>query len=148
MIYYRDRSVKVTSTEIQVEGERYRFEELSRIWHRRDQRSWRAVAGRGFWSLTSISPLVAAGIGVMIAIQLDVSAGTRAVVVVAAILVGLAAGPLLDPILGKLDDSFDRGVHLHEIWVERDGQEVRVLQTRDASRFGRIYRAVQRAAES
>lgn len=148
MIYYRDRSVKVTSTGIQAEGEFYRFEELSRIWHRRDQRSWRAVAGRGFWGLTSISPLVAAVLGVMIAIQLDVSAGTRAVVVVAAILVGLAAGPLLDPILGKLDDSFDRGVYQHQIWVERDGQELLVLQTRNASRFGRIYRAVQRAAES
>jgi len=148
MIYYSDRSVKVSSTGIQVDGELYRFEELNRIWHRRDQRSWRAVAGRGFWSLTSISPLVAAVIGVVVAVQLDVSAGVRAVVVVAAILVGLAAGPLLDPILGKLDDSFDRGVYLHEIWVERDGEEVRLLQTRDASRFGRIYRAVQRAAGS
>lgn len=148
MIYYSDRSVKVSSAGIQVDGELYRFEELSRIWHRRDQRSWRAVAGRGFWGLTSISPLVAAVIGVVIAVQLDVPAGIRAVVVVAAILVGLAAGPLMDPILGKLDDSFDRGVYLHEIWVERNGEEVRLLQTRDASRFGRIYRAVQRAAES
>lgn len=148
MIYYSDRSVKVTSTGIRVDGEVYQFDELSRIWHRRDQRSWRAVAGRGFWSLTSISPLVAAVIGVVIAIQLDVSAGARAAIVVAAILVGLAAGPLLDPILGKLDDSFDRGVYLHEIWVERDGEELLVLQTRDGSRFGRIYRAVQRAAET
>jgi hypothetical protein len=148
MIYYSDRSVKVTSTGIQVDGEVYRFSQLSRIWHRRDQRSWRAVAGRGFWSLTSISPLIAAVIGVVIATQLDVSAGARAAVVVAAILVGLAAGPLMDPILGKLDGSFDRGVYLHEIWVEQDGEEVLVLQTRDASRFGRIYRAVQRAAES
>lgn len=148
MIYYRDRSVQVTSTGIQVDGHLYRFDELSRIWHRRDQRSWRAVAGRGFWSLTSISPLIAAVIGVVIATRLDVSAGVRAVVVVAAILVGLAAGPLMDPILGKLDSSFDRGVHLHEIWAERNGEEVLVLQIRDASRFGRIYRAVQRAAES
>ena len=29
--------------------------------------------------------------------------------------------------------------------MERDGEEIRLLQTRDASRFGRIYRAVQRA---
>jgi hypothetical protein len=146
MIYYSDRSVRVTSTGIQVDGELHRFDQLTRIWHRRDQRSWRAVAGRGFWSLTSIAPLIAAVIGVVVAIQLDVGAGVRAVVVVAAILVGLAAGPLMDPVMGKLDDSFDRGVHLHEIWVERDGAEVLLLQTRDASRFGRIYRAVQRAA--
>ena len=66
--------------------------------------------------------------------------------IVAAILVGLSAGPLLDPILGKLDDSFDRGLHVHEIWVEWQGREILLLQTRDASRFGRIYRAVQRAA--
>lgn len=148
MIYYRDRSVRVTATELKVGPEVYPFAELSRIWHRRDQRSWRVVAGRGAWSLTFVSPLVAAVLGVVVAVQLDVSAGVRAAIVVAAILVGLAVGPLMDPVLGKLDDSFDRGIYLHEIWVERDGVETRVLQTRDASRFGRIYRAIQRAAES
>jgi len=144
-VYYHDRSVQVTSEAIEVDGEVYRFDELSRIWHRRDQRSWKALAGRGMWGLTYFSPILAAIFGLVVAFTVDLSFGTRVMIVVASILVGLSAGPLIDPILGKLDDSFDRGVHVYEIWVERDGEEIRLLQTRDASRFGRIYRAVQRA---
>ena len=54
-VYYHDRSVQVTSEAIEVDGEVYRFDELSRIWHRRDQRSWKALAGRGMWGLTYFS---------------------------------------------------------------------------------------------
>jgi hypothetical protein len=147
-VYYHDRSVQVTSAAIEVEGQVYPFDDLARVWHRRDRRSWKAVAGRGMWGLTLLLPVATAIIGFAVAFAFDLSFGARAIIVVAAILIGLSAGPLLDPILGKLDSSFDRGVHLYEIWVERDGAEIRLLQTRDASRFGRIYRAVQRAVES
>lgn len=146
IVYYHDRSVQVTSAAIQVEGERYPFHELSRVWHKRDQRSWKAVAGRGMWGLTYLLPFAAAVFGFVVAFVLDLSFGARVVIIVAAILAGLSAGPLLDPIMSRFDDSFDRGVYLYEIWVEHNGVEVRLLQTRDASRFGRIYRAVQRAA--
>lgn len=146
--YYRDRSVQVTSYALLVEDQIYPFDQLSRVWHRRDKRPWRELAGRGFWGVTYLFPFVGAAIGLTVAIVLDISLGARVTVVVGAILVGLSAGPLLDPILGKLDSSFDRGLYLHEIWVERDGRETRVLQVRNASRFGRIYRAIQRAAET
>jgi hypothetical protein len=136
----------VTSEAIQVEDQAYRFDELTRVWHRREKKPWRELAGRGFWGVSFLFPFVGAAIGFAVAIVLDLSFGARATIVVAAILVGLSTGPLLDPILGRLDSSFDRGLHLHEIWVERYGVEILVLQTRDASRFGRIYRAVQRAA--
>lgn len=145
IVYYRDRSIEVTSAAIQVNGEVYPFDELTRVWHRRDKRSWKAVAGRGIWGATYLVPFVLAVIGLVTAVVLDVSFGARVTIVVGAILVGLSAGPLIDPILGRLDDSFDRGVHLYEIWVEHDGRQLRVLETWDASRFGRIYRAVQRA---
>jgi hypothetical protein len=147
-VYYRDQSVEVTSTGIRVDDRLFRFEELARVWHRRDHRSWSAVAGRGAWGMTLIAPVVAAALGLAVALQLDVTIGTRAAIVVAALLVGLGAALLLDPILGKLDESFDRGVHLHEIWAEHNGLEIRLLQTRDASRFGRIYRALQRAVNT
>ena len=147
IIYYHDPSVQVTSTAIQVDEKVYPFDQLERVWHQRAQRSWRELAGRGAWGLTYLLPFVGAVAGFAIAFLLDVSLGARVVIVVAAILVGLSAGPLIDPILGKLDDSFDRGLYQHEIWVEHHGLEVRVLQTRNAARFGRIYRAVQRAAE-
>lgn len=146
IVYYHDRSVQVTSEAIQVDGEVYRFEQLSRVWHRRDQRSWKAVAGRGVWGLTTLAPIAAAVFGLVVAFTVDLSLGARVVIIVAAILVGLSTGPVIDLIASRFDDSFDRGVYLYEIWVERNGVEIRVLQTRDASRFGRIYRAVQRAA--
>ena len=144
--YYHDRSVQVTSNAIQVDDQVYRFDELSRIWHRREKKPWRELAGRGFWGMTYLFPFVGAAVGLTVAFVLDIPFGARATIVVAAILVGLSAAPLLDPILDKLDSSFDRGLYVHEIWVERLGMEIMVLQTRDASRFGRIYRAVQRAA--
>jgi uncharacterized protein DUF6232 len=144
--YYHDRAVQVTSEAILVDDQVYLFEQLSRVWHRREKKPWRELAGRGFWGVTYLFPFLGAVIGFTVAIVLDLPLGARATIVVAAIVVGLSAGPLLDPILGKLDSSFDRGLHIHEIWVERYGVEILVLQTRDASRFGRIYRAVQRAA--
>jgi hypothetical protein len=147
-VYYRDPSVEVTSAGIRVGERHYPFDQLARIWYRRDARSWRAVAGRGAWGMTLFVPVIAAAVGLVVAMQLDVAGGTRATIVVAAILVGLGAALLLDPVLGKLDESFDRGVHRHEIWAVHNGMEVRLLQTGDAARFGRIYRAVQRAAES
>jgi hypothetical protein len=146
-VYYRDRTVEVNSLGIRVHGHLYRFSELSRIWHRRARPSWGAVVGRGAWGLTLIAPLVAATAALLVALRLDVSPGTRAVIVLAAILVGLGAAVLLDLVLDKMDTSYDRGVHWYEIWAERDGRPFRLLRTRDASHFGRVYRALQRAEE-
>src|SRR5690606_27414501 len=87
--YYRDESVEVTRAGVRVHGHLYRFDELSRIWYRRGERSWAAVAGRGAWGLTLISPLVAAGLALVLALNLDVSPGTRAVIVLGAVLLGL-----------------------------------------------------------
>lgn len=149
MIYYNDDEIRVTSSGIEVDGQVHRFEELTRIWHQRARRNWRVVAGRGGWSLAYLLAPAVAVLGVVLALTLDLSTGARVTIVVAAVLVGLAAaGPLLDVLLGRLEDSFDRGSHVHEIWAERAGVPVRLLQTPDAARFGRIYRAVQRAAET
>jgi hypothetical protein len=148
IIYYRDPTVQVTSTAITVDDRVYPFDEVSRVWHTRRQRSWRELAGRGAWGLVYLLPFLGAILGLAAAVLLDLSFGTRVIVIVASILVGLSAGPLLDLTLDRLDTSFDRGLHLHEIWVEHRGRPVRILQTWDRARFGRIYRAVQRAAEA
>lgn len=149
IVYYQDRSVQVTSAAIHVDGAIYPFDQVARVWHRRDQRSWKAVAGRGMWGLTFLAPIAAAILGFVVAFTFDLSIGPRILIIAGAILAGLSTGPLLDPILNKFDDSFDRGIYLYEIWLEhQDGAEIRLLQTRDASRFGRIYRAVERAAGS
>lgn len=146
--FYRDQSIHITSHAVQVDGQVIPFDELSRVWYHRDSPSWLVMAGRGALSLTLVAPVVAAVVAFIVALRLDVSGGTQLIIVVVAIMVGLGTALLLDPILDRLDASFDRGVYRHEIWVEHNGIEVRLLQTRDASRFGRIYRALQRAAES
>ncbi|QSB15965.1 hypothetical protein JQS43_06440 [Natronosporangium hydrolyticum] len=147
IVYYQDPAVQVTSTAIEVDGRRYRLDQVRRVWFERDQRSWREIVGRGGWSLTYVLPLIGALLGFVAAFTLDVSFGTRITIAAASVLLGvLGIGPLWDPVLSKLDDSFDRGLYRHELWVEHNGVAVRLLETRDAARFGRIYRAVQRAA--
>lgn len=59
----------------------------------------------------------------------------------------LALTPFLEVPLGWLDRSYDRGSGVYELWVQRQGQELMLLQISDALRFGQIYRAVQRAVE-
>jgi hypothetical protein len=146
--FYHDRSVRVTSIAIQVDDHVYPLDELTRIWHRRDRRVWGVVAGRGALGLVVLTPLVMAAIGVLVAVRLDVTATTRLTIIVGAVLVGLAAGPILDVVLDRMDHSFDRGSRYYEIWAVRGGAPVCLLRIRDRQRFGRIYRAVQRAVET
>lgn len=63
-------------------------------------------------------------------------------------LVGLAVGPVADFLFNHLDRSYDRGSRQRELWVRWQGRPVLLLRTGDALRFGRIYRAVQRAMEN
>lgn len=147
-VYYRDRALEVTSAGVRAHGHLYRFDRITRIWYRRERASLRAVAGRGAWGLTLAVPVVAALAALLVALSLDVSFGSRAVIVLVAVLLGLGVVLLLDPILDKLDLSFDRGVRDYEIWADHDGRQIRLLRTRDASHFGRVYRALQRAEEA
>lgn len=148
VIYYRDPSVQVTSYGIEIDGVLTPFDELTRVWHRRHSVSARAVATRGVLGLTLLAPILVSIAAIAITLRLDLSLATRVVIVVAAVLIGLGTALLLDPILDRMDASFDRGVHQHEIWAERGGVEICLLRTRDAARFGRIYRALQRAIDS
>jgi hypothetical protein len=147
IVYYQDASVQVTSKAIEIDGHVYPLDQVRRVWYERNQRSWREVAGRGLWGVAYVLPLLGALVAFVAAFVLDLSFGTRVTIAVAAVLVGaLSIGPLFDPVLSKLDESFDRGLYRHELWVEHNGLAVRLLETRDAARFGRIYRALQRAA--
>jgi len=50
-------------------------------------------------------------------------------------------------LLERVDRSYDRGSRQLEIWGRTPGGDVLLLRTADAARFGRIYRALQRALE-
>jgi hypothetical protein len=146
-VYYRDKSVRITSDVIEVQERSYPLEHLDQVWHQRGERSFRVLAGRGALAAAMIGPVVAGVIGVVIAIRLDASSTVTVALVGVSVLVGLTAGPLTDLLLNRMDDSYDRGTHDLEIWVTVRGRPVLLLRTRNALRFGQIYRAVQRAVE-
>jgi Family of unknown function (DUF6232) len=145
--YYRDRSVEVTSERVTVDGHTYRLVDLGRVWHRRGGRSWRALAGRGALGAAMLVPLVTAAIGLVVAVRIDASPGTTVTLIAAAILVGLAAVPVADLLLDRVDRSYDEGSRCLEMWAEVRGTAVLLLRTRNRRQFGQIYRAVQRALE-
>ncbi|MEU8068287.1 MULTISPECIES: DUF6232 family protein [unclassified Micromonospora] len=146
--YYDDRSVQVTSTAVRVDGRSYPLAELATVWHRQGDRSWRVLAGRGAIGAALAGPLVTAVLGIGLAVWLQRSAVVTIAIVGVSVLVGLAVGPLADFLFEHLDRSYARGSREMEMWAQWRGQTVRLLHTRDAMRFGQIYRAVQRAMES
>ncbi|MGV9369774.1 DUF6232 family protein [Micromonospora tulbaghiae] len=146
--YYDDRSVQVTSTAVRVDGRSYPLAELTTVWHRRGDRSWRVLAGRGAIGAALAGPLVAAVLGIALAVWLQRSAVVTIAIVGVSVLLGLAVGPLADFLFEHLDRSYARGSREMEMWAQWRGRPVRLLHTRDAMRFGQVYRAVQRAMEA
>lgn len=146
--YFDDRSVQVTSTSVRVDGRTYPLAELTTVWHRRGERSWRVLAGRGAIGAAMAGPLVTAVLGIGLAVWLRSSAVVTIAIVGISVLIGLAVGPVADFLFEYLDRSYARGSRELEMWAEWRGRPVRLLHTRDAMRFGQIYRAVQRAMES
>jgi hypothetical protein len=143
-VYYRDDTVRVTSSWVQAYGLTYPLSDLSYVWHRRTRRDLR-VGGRiaGRWALVT---LLAAPVAVG-AIWLFTDWGLALVGL--AVLIGLVftLTPLSEFPLMALERSYDRGSAVHEIWVQCRGADVLLLRTDDALRFGQIYRALQRALE-
>ncbi|MEU5905103.1 DUF6232 family protein [Micromonospora sp. NPDC047527] len=145
--YYDDKSVEVTSTAVRVDGRSYPLAEITMVWHRRGSRSWRVLVGRGAIGAALAGPLVAAVLGIGVAVWLHRSPTVTIAIVGASVLVGLAVGPVADFLFEHLDRSYARGSRQLEIWARWRGHPVRLLRTGDALRFGQIYRALQRAVE-
>ncbi|BCJ58101.1 hypothetical protein Jiend_15230 [Micromonospora endophytica] len=93
-------------------------------------------------------PLVAAILGIALAVWLDGSTTVTVAIIGTSILIGLAAGPLADQLFEYFDRSYARGSRPREVWIRWRGHPVRLLRTPDALRFGQIYRALQRAIEA
>ena len=145
--YYRDPDVWITSTGVRMNGRELRLDELLQVWHTRGRRSWTTIAGRGALGLAILVPALIGALGIMVAFLVDASTSTTLALVGGGVLVGLAALPLADVLLEQVDRSYDRGSRSREIWARTPRGEVQLLSTRDAARFGRIYRALQRALE-
>ncbi|WP_446213055.1 DUF6232 family protein [Micromonospora sp. IBSANI012] len=152
-LYYRDDTVQVTSESIRAGGHAVRIADVTYVWHARGATTLAVrgrVLGRGVLVLLlSLPPLVA----LVCVVSLAWSAQDRgnwklALVILAGCAVGaLALTPFLEVPLSWLDRSYERGNRVHELWVQHHGQEMMLVRTPDALRFGQIYRAVQRAVE-
>jgi hypothetical protein len=146
--YYRDPEVLVTSAGVRMGGREYHVTEFARVWHTRSRRSWGRVAGRGALALAILVPVLVGALGILVALLIDASTPTTVALVGGGILVGLIGAPLADVLLEAVDRSYDRGSRRLEIWARVRGSDVLLLRTDDAQRFGRVYRALQRALDS
>ena len=145
--YYRDPDVLVSSTGVRMNGRDYRLDDLVQVWHKRGRRDWSTVAGRGALGVIMITPIVVGALGILLALLIHASFSTTIALVGGGILVGLVAAPLADVLLDQVDRSYDRGSHPLEIWGRIRGTDVLLLRTENRRRFGRIYRALQRALD-
>jgi hypothetical protein len=147
-IFYDDGAVRVTSESLRIGPHAYPLAEFGQVWHERGRRSWGVLANRSALLMVIIGPLVAAVLGIVVALRLHTSPTVTIAIVGASILLGLAVGPVADLLLEHVDSTYTRGSHPLEIWAQWRGAPVRLLYTRDAMRFGKIYRALQRAMEN
>nr|MDT0663082.1 DUF6232 family protein [Micromonospora sp. DSM 115978] len=145
--FYDDGPVRVTSEALRIGPRAYPLAELGQVWHQRGRRSWGVLANRGALLMAIVGPLVAAVFGIVVALKLHTSPTVTVAIVGVSILLGLAVGPVADLLLEHVDSTYTRGSHPLEIWAQWRGVPVRLLHTRDALRFGKIYRALQRAME-
>lgn len=145
--YYRDGDVWITSAGIRMSGRDFALPQLRQVWHARGRRSWTKVAGRGALGFAMLLPILVGGLGVAVAFLLDTSTPVTLGLIGGGILIGFATAPVADVLLERVDRSYDRGSRQLEIWGRTPGGDVLLLRTADAARFGRIYRALQRALE-
>jgi hypothetical protein len=145
--FYDDGPVQVTSDAVRVGGRWYPVDELTQVWHKRGRRSWGVLANRGMLLMVIVGPLAAAVVGIVVAVRLETSTTVTIAIVGVSVLLGLSVGPVADLLLEHVDQTYTRGAHPREIWAHWRGRPVRLLVTTDAMRFGKIYRALQRAVE-
>ena len=148
--YYRDDSVEITSRAIQVDRRLYPLGELATVYYRdggRETAGWRILGSRVALALAPPVLVIAALAVALLTILMDAGFVTKLLLFMVAGMLALAVLPLLDLTLGGIERTYDRGTRVHEIWARWRGTEVMLVRTADRSRFGRIYRALQRALE-
>jgi hypothetical protein len=153
--YYRDAGVWVTGEWVEVGPRRLPISELTYVWHRRGRPTARTatrLATRYGLIALLVAP-VAAGAGLLAYLAARAHGplavlGTAAVLTVTGLtLLWLLLSPVLEFPLMALERSYDRGLWVREIWVRWRGEDLLLLRTSDAARFGKIYRAIERAME-
>jgi hypothetical protein len=152
-VYYRDGEVRVTDRAIEVGGRMFPTAELSYVWHQRGRPTAQTASRRlvRFGLIAALTlPVVVAAVLVagLVVDGLPSQIGVAVVLTVVGVLLLLLFAPLLEFPMMALERSYDRGTSVREIWVRWQHHDLVILRTSDAARFGKIYRAIQRAVES
>ena len=67
--------------------------------------------------------------------------------VLGAVLAGSVGLLLVEGAISVVERSYDKGSSEHQIWARHLNTDILIFATRDKLRFGKIYRALQRAIE-
>jgi hypothetical protein len=149
--FYRDSAVYVGSAEFQVEDQAYRLEDLELVWHKRGPRGAPGiaiVAGRILLVLAVFAIIAGAGVAMR---DVDISGYDSTTVLAGAVLGVVLAGTvglfLVEGVITLIERSYEKGGAEHQIWARHLNADILLFATRDKLRFGKIYRALQRAIE-
>jgi Family of unknown function (DUF6232) len=149
--FYRDNAVYVGSAEFQVKDQAYRLEDLELVWHKRGPRGAPGVAlilGRFVLVMAVLGIIAGAGAAMR---DVDISGYDSTTVLVGAVvgvvLAGIVGLFLVEGVITLIERSYEKGGAEHQIWARHLNTEVLLFATRDKLRFGKIYRALQRAIE-
>jgi hypothetical protein len=112
----------------------------------REPAGWRVLGSRVALGLAPVALAIASITLAVVTIQLDAGGGTKLLLFMLTGMLALAIFPLLDLTLGGIECTYDRGTRVLEIWARWRGTEVMLVRTADRTRFGRIYRALQRSS--
>ncbi|WP_027346514.1 DUF6232 family protein [Hamadaea tsunoensis] len=154
--YYRDPTVLVTSAYVQVEGRAWRLSELEYVWHREAPPTWRVRGRTASRGLLNTAMILVGILGFVLLIAFLAAGYTEAtsvggvprstLLLLAVVLILIGVGvPVWEWALHRVDESYDKGDAIYEIWAQVDGRSVLVLRLADLTRFGQIYRALERA---
>jgi uncharacterized protein DUF6232 len=149
--YYRDDAVYIGSAELLVDDRAYRLDDLELVWHRRGPRGAHGAAiimARILLVVAVLGGIVAAGLAMR---RVDLSGYDRGVLVGGAVVLVLLAGTVglfvIEGVLTLIERSYERASFEHQIWARRHDEDVLLFANRDKLRFGKVYRALQRAIE-
>ena len=155
--HYRDDTVVVTSAYLRIDGQTWRLSDLDYVWHKQISPDWRVrgrTAGRGALNILMILAGFAGAI-VLIAVlssaylELKLTPIPKnTLIVVAGLLLLMGFVPVVwEWALTRVDNSYDKGDGIYEMWARVEGQEVLLLRLSDETKFSKIYRGLQRALE-
>ena len=150
--YYRDDAVHISSGGVRVGDDWYPLRTLTYVWHRRTGKLRHGV-------YMTVSRTVAVGLvvailvgGGILARKVNLSGDQKTMLIaggiIAVVLIGGLAAFGIEGLLTLVDRTNERARGVHEIWVRSGDQEIMIYATTDSTRFGQIYRALQRAIEN